>query len=280
MSTKILIGSDFSEESKQAIETGVEWARKLKCDPIVLYVEEKKTESKELRDGLIDRLKAEIGSVISDDYAIENCRVEFGPKETVLEREIKKSNAKILVLGTRMESNFRDRFLGTTTENALKNVNIPVLAVKDHKVIHPDRLMWALDLTEISQFTFEWIKILASYFKASVMIANVVSPKDYDKRNKRHKGIDSLFDEQIGEQIQGYIEELKREGIEVDAILRPNEGQNIVDVIESMADESESDLIIMGSHNKKGFKKFFLGSVTESSISRGSKSVFIIKNPS
>jgi len=112
------------------------------------------------------------------------------------------------------------------------------------------------------------------------MIANVVSPKDYDKRNKRRKGLDSLFDEQIGERIQSYIEELRREDIEVDAILRPNEGQNMVEVIENMADETESDLVIMGSHNRKWYKKIFLGSVTESSINKGSKSVFIIKNPS
>jgi len=280
MSTKILIGCDFSEESKVAIETGIEWAKILKCDPVVLYIEERKSESKELAEGLHEKLVNEISSVITDEYAIENCRVEFGPKETVLALEIKRTNAKILVLGTRSESNLRNKFLGTTTENALKNVTIPILAVKDEKVAKPIRLLWALDLTEITLFTFEWIKILAGYFKASVMIANVVSAKDYDKRNKRRKGLDSLFDEEIGEQIQLYIEELRREGIEVDAILRPNEGQSIVEVIESMADETESDLVIMGSHSRKGIKKLLLGSVTENSISKGTKSVFIIKNPS
>lgn len=280
MSTKILIGCDFSNESKLAIEAGIEWAKVLKCNPIIIYVEEKKKESKDLRDGLKEKLVEEISEVFTDESAMANCIVQFGQKEQVLEREIKKNNAKILVLGSRGETNLKDKILGTTTENTLRNINIPVLAVKDENAIKPKKIFWALDLTGVSDFTFEWIKILAGYFKATVIIGNIVSPKDYDKRNKRQKSIDSLFDEEIGERIQIYIEELKREGIEVDAILRPNEGSNIVDIIEGMAEETESDLIIMGSHNRRGIKKLFLGSVTESSINKGNKSVFIIKSPS
>lgn len=44
------------------------------------------------------------------------------------------------------------------------------------------------------------------------------------------------------------------------------------------ADESSADLIIMGSHGRKGFKKFVLGSVAQEVLSLSTLPVMVIKN--
>ena len=55
------------------------------------------------------------------------------------------------------------------------------------------------------------------------------------------------------------------------------EGQEIYKEIINTAEEINADLIIMGSHGRKGIKKIFLGSVAQSVLAATHLPVMIIK---
>ena len=64
-------------------------------------------------------------------------------------------------------------------------------------------------------------------------------------------------------------------GIEVEAQLL--EGQVIHREIMEAAEKTHADLIIIGSHGRTGFKKFFLGSVAQSLLGESSVPVLVVR---
>ena len=64
-------------------------------------------------------------------------------------------------------------------------------------------------------------------------------------------------------------------GIEVGAKLL--EGQVIHREIMEAAEKTHADLIIIGSHGRTGFKKFFLGSVAQSLLGESSVPVLVVR---
>ncbi|KWQ05672.1 universal stress protein [Acinetobacter harbinensis] len=64
-------------------------------------------------------------------------------------------------------------------------------------------------------------------------------------------------------------------GIEVGAQLL--EGQVIHREIMEAAEKTHADLIIIGSHGRTGFKKFFLGSVAQSLLGESSVPVLVVR---
>lgn len=67
-------------------------------------------------------------------------------------------------------------------------------------------------------------------------------------------------------------------GIEVET--RILEGQVIHREIIKVAEENHADLIIIGSHGRTGFKKFFLGSVAQSLLGESHIPVLIVRQSS
>jgi nucleotide-binding universal stress UspA family protein len=66
-----------------------------------------------------------------------------------------------------------------------------------------------------------------------------------------------------------------QQGIEVETILL--EGQVIHREIVKFAEENHADLIIIGSHGRTGFKKFFLGSVAQNLLGESHIPVLVVR---
>ena len=63
----------------------------------------------------------------------------------------------------------------------------------------------------------------------------------------------------------------------VDAELRIIEGQIVQHEIVKAANELSADLIVIGSHGRKGFKKLLLGSVAQSILTDSSVPVLVVR---
>jgi len=71
-------------------------------------------------------------------------------------------------------------------------------------------------------------------------------------------------------------DELRRAGFQVDTRVLENEARSaILDVAAGWG----ADLIVLGSHGRKGFSKFLLGSVAESVARHANCSVWIVRIP-
>jgi nucleotide-binding universal stress UspA family protein len=68
-----------------------------------------------------------------------------------------------------------------------------------------------------------------------------------------------------------------REGIEFDAKVRVAFGEHVYDVIEDEAKQWSADLIIVGTHGRRGIRRLLLGSVAEDLIRISSKPVLLVR---
>ncbi|MEB3752875.1 universal stress protein [Acinetobacter sp. MD2(2019)] len=83
----------------------------------------------------------------------------------------------------------------------------------------------------------------------------------------------------VKEEIQDILTETKTifasEGIEIETQII--EGQSIYKEIVNTTTDIKADLIVIGSHGRKGFKKFVLGSVTQALLSEAHVPVLVVR---
>jgi nucleotide-binding universal stress UspA family protein len=72
-------------------------------------------------------------------------------------------------------------------------------------------------------------------------------------------------------------EPARAEGIEFDTKLRVAFGEHLYDVIEDEAKQWSADLIVIGTHGRRGMRRLLLGSVAEGLIRISSKPVLLIR---
>jgi nucleotide-binding universal stress UspA family protein len=278
---RVLIGSDFSEHSSVALQVGKVWTKKLNAELHVIHVNNSKDSTdalahaddskgvvsglvENLRHNLEDKLKKQLDEQGMHQKDIHN-HVSFGKKNEVLHEEVKKLNAKLLVLGCLGQSGFEGLFLGGTTERAIRSVPCPILAVRDEACAKPKFICWAVDLSQRSDFVFEWLKIVAEVFSPKVEMMMVESDQtrtleDYPK-------------------LKFYYEQLKLSGIDVSIKLIPPTRGSIEKSLEKNISEGDYDLIVMGTEAKRGLRRFLLGSVAEYLTHHVRRSFLIIKHP-
>jgi nucleotide-binding universal stress UspA family protein len=67
------------------------------------------------------------------------------------------------------------------------------------------------------------------------------------------------------------------EGIEFDTKVRVAFGEHVYDVIEDEAKQWSADLIVIGTHGRRGIRRLLLGSVAEGLIRISSKPVLLVR---
>ena len=297
---KILIGTDFSQQSSVAIEAGLSWAQYLNCGGIVINVNntlenpegalllKREYESivnelaNALKVKLLDTLNQQIASFV-DKYPLEDHYILYGKRnETILE-EIKRLNAKLLVLGTHGHFNLENFFLGSTTDKAIRTAPCPVLAVKNSAACVPKKIMWLSDLTEMSRFTFEWVKILAHAFKSHIVVTHVVAPDlhSYEEREDLPSAIEQIFEQERSiskQELAVYKESLRQNGIDYSCCLEIAKQSRVAVTLLKMIKEQSPDLVILGTHGGQGIKKFFVGGVAEYLVRRVPCSFLVVRS--
>jgi universal stress protein A len=130
------------------------------------------------------------------------------------------------------------------------------------------RILVATDLTPASQSAVSEAVALAKENGAELMIAHVchtpsisqasaIAPCVYDEWTRNLK-------EAAQEQLQPILEEARREGIHAGALIAFGEP---FEAIVEAAQKNNADLVILGTHGRKGVSRFFLGSVASRVIS-------------
>jgi universal stress protein A len=131
-----------------------------------------------------------------------------------------------------------------------------------------ERIMVATDLTPASQSALDEALVLAKENGAELMLAHVceapnlsqaaaVSPKVYDEWRRNLKA-------GAQERLQPYLDKAREEGVHAGALVlfgAPDEA-----IIEA-AQTNNADLVVLGTHGRKGVSRLFLGSVASRVIS-------------
>jgi len=211
-------------------------------------------------------------------------RIATGLPSDEVVTEALAEDADMVIVGTRGNSGLAHVLLGSTAERLIRSAPCPVLAVHMPKAegsvgqgMTFDRILVPTDLSDCSLEAVHYAKIVAIQVKASIELLHIMEPACY--------GIDFTIEssadrEQKRKAATGRLEALSSEltaaGIAVKLSLL---GGAPSDTILEVAHRTSSNLIVMGTHGRRGLSHVLTGSVTEAVLRRGTLPVLAVRNP-
>jgi nucleotide-binding universal stress UspA family protein len=130
------------------------------------------------------------------------------------------------------------------------------------------RVLVATDFSEASTPAFKEAILMAKENGAELMIANAYQPPNILEADFVAFGVYEEWDRSLRAEIEGKLNALVEEAKKAGVAARPLIVLGVpYEAITEAAKENDADLVIMGTHGRKGVARLFLGSVASRVIS-------------
>lgn len=192
-------------------------------------------------------------------------------------------DVELIVVGTRGKTGLEHVVLGSTAERIIRTAPCPVLAVRgeqDRPADEPlplQRILVPIDFSDCSLNALEYAALVAQRTKASIRVLHVLEPVCY--------GLDFTLShasqrEEARARLTGRLNALVSafQGAQLTAEQQLRGGLPADSILEAAA-EGPADLIIMGTHGRRGLSHTFWGSVAESVLRKSSCPVLTVRSP-
>ena len=235
---------------------------------------------------LMDALDAQGSALLSD--AAEQCRTANVVPATQIVHDvpvagivsaIEKNASDLVIMGTHARSGVARTFMGSTTEGVLRLSRVPVLTVRTVDRIDPAPFAIAVVAVDDSEPSDAALAVAAMLARTSG--TQVVACHAVDTTQLYDNAIAYGFDP---ETLAG---EMRQEGTAIvqgalaRAALAPDSPVAIVEgdpagALIAAADERHATVIVIGTHGRRGLRRFVLGSVAESIVRRSDIPVLVV----
>jgi len=195
---------------------------------------------------------------------------------------MQKHHADLVVMGTHARGGVARTFLGSTTEGLLRSSDVPVLTVRTGEAVVADpfaTVLVGIDDSEPSDEAVTFVAALTRTFGTHVVAAYAL-----DSTSLYENAVSYGFDP------VPLLSDMRAdgEGIVTRALARASipaagatiavvEGKPASAVLEAAA-QNHATAIVVGSHGRRGLRRFFLGSVAESIVRRSDIPVLVVRN--
>ncbi|MEK6775402.1 MAG: universal stress protein [bacterium] len=136
------------------------------------------------------------------------------------------------------------------------------------------------DGSAYSRYAVEYAVDLCAALKADVVLVSVVDVRFdmYDVYSEIHSPtrIEEVIREQMSKALDKQAAEIQDRGIKVKKILRV--GDVIYEIL-SVVKEEGIDLVVIGTHGRKGLSRFLLGSTTEKLVRSSPCPILTVRPP-
>jgi nucleotide-binding universal stress UspA family protein len=297
---QILVPIDFSESSMEALLRAVDIARPLDatltllhvidypgyCYSVVPFVEidffmQFEDAARAQLDEVIRRLSAE--------YPKARASLRQGSVSAEVLSEIEKVRPDLVVMGTHGRHGVARAMLGSVAERVVRFSPVPVLTVHQREAgddgshdaaagaRRPIRkILVPIDFGDVANHALDVAIDLAAAIGATVTVLHAYEYPSLDADVAL--GIGALYappdpNRTAQEALSAAIEPRRNRGVVLEGILR--EGNAASKIVES-AKTSAADLIVMGTHGRRGLARTFIGSVAEQVVRSSSVPVLTV----
>lgn len=273
---RVLFATDFSACANRAMGYALTMASAWKADLCVVTVLEfypgmdpNYTVNKMYLDHLREEASRQLAAVEARAKAAGQpvtMRIETGIPSQVIQTVAQTIKADLLVVGTHGRTGLDHVLIGSTAERVVRTAPCPVLTVKAEKggtaaagILNIKRIVVPIDLSSCSLDALEYAVQFARPLGASLTILHVLEPVAY--------GLDfSLSHAKEWKQQREYLEKrlsvlaacLHAQGMQAEYVLKPGLP---ADSIASYLTQQSYDLMIMGTHGRRGLSHVLVGSV-------------------
>ncbi|TKB70615.1 MAG: universal stress protein [Nitrospira sp.] len=192
-------------------------------------------------------------------------------------------DADLVVVGTRGKTGLEHVLLGSTAERIIRMAPCPVLTVPAGKQRAGERLkatftrmLVPVDFSDCSRDALEYGALIAQRWKTSLKLFHVLEPVSY--------GLDFTLPQMahressktaITKRLSDFVSALTSLGLVSDFLIS---GGLPADSILDAARAQSVDVIVMGTHGRRGVSHALFGSVTESVLRRSSCPVLTVRS--
>ncbi len=189
----------------------------------------------------------------------------------------------VIILGTRGKTGLAHVLLGSTAERVIRTAPCPVLAV--HTAIDaasvPDltieHILVPVDFSDCSLDALEFAAIVATLTKADLELLHVLEPVSYGldftlghaEERERQRA-------RLSKRLEDFCAALAAAGIPCKSRLR---GGVPADAVLEETKVGAADLVVMGTHGRRGLSHIVAGSVTEAVLRQAPCPVLTVRSP-
>lgn len=296
--TRILFATDFSECAAEAEAYAVLLARAYEAEVNVLHVLEfypgmsseypvNALYLEQLRQEADRRLEAVLKRIGQSGVAVKSRQALGIPSQQIC-ATAKECHADLIVLGTYGRTGLEHVLLGSTAERVITTAPCPVLTLRarsaertplptGHRPMTVQHILAPVDFSDCSLEALEYAIQLAKQFGASMTVLHVLEPVSYGLDfTLVHAGEREKMRGRLESQLSAFVDVAKSQGLPARYAIR---GGTPADSILSSLQELKADLVVMGTHGRRGVSHVLKGSVAEAVLRRAPCPVLSVKSP-
>lgn len=274
----IVVGTDFSEHAHEAVSVAAAIAKKLGTSLALVHVAEPATirrtapaERHAVLAPLEQQLAAEAERLRRDGVAVEHEVLTGIPDEAIV-GYARQHEARMIVasaLGWRSAKRWR---LGSVAERIAETARCPFLMVRSAAPLldwcrgkHPLKVVVGDDFSSTAEAALRWVPELRRVGPLELVVTHAYWPMTESSRLGMYRP----------EQGSAEVESILRRDL-AERMLRLGEGQarlrivmsygRVADPLVMLAAEEKADLLILGTHQRRGLGRVWHGSVSHTSM--------------
>lgn len=283
----VLVATDFSENSQSAVKSAAMLASGL-GEPLrlmhvvdfagddnawrVLYETTDEIESHATTEAT-EQLKSLYEAAIPTQHRSGYTTVvRFGQPAEAIIAEADANRPSYIVAGTVGESRLQHLFFGRTTNHLVRETKIPVLAVPPSKEVHGfTRILVATDFSDCGDAAVIEARKMAERFNAELHVMHAVDV-DHEVIRPSLGALMGDIRPHVDAMVATQTERLEELGIGHNHVVVGRPDVAIRNTVEKIG----ADLVIMGTHGRRGFARWFLGSTAERVLRQAKVPVLVV----
>ena len=287
---RILVTTDFSNKSKEALPFAAAFARQFGGGVTLLNVLEPSShfvglESMALLqtgDATMGRLYAGLDAMAGQSFGkgiqVET-QVRTGKPYRQIIKAARDSKTDLLVMATHGYTGLKHALLGSTTERVVRQAPCPVLTVHGSDLeSKAGSVLVATDFSDNAAQSFPWALAVAKAFGARLTLMHVVEKFPIDAMLGRELTRDNV--KQLMSETQDRLETLAasladEKGHPPELVVRYGKP---FDEITRVARELGASLIVIATHGHTGLNRVYLGSVAERVVRHAHCPVLVVRD--
>ncbi len=294
--TRILVPTDFSPSAEAACRLAARLAMRAEAGLIIFHalpgmelLEEVGRARGRTQVDILNDVRTQLEDWVQTVVPAElrqflpvQLKVKVGEAVPGIVWAAKRSGADLILMATHGRTGLAHLLMGSITEAVLRSIPIPVLALRlgqgEHTLTVVRRILWATDLSPVSEGAWRYAVKLADVFAAEVILLHVVRPTKLAGR------ADQLIPPPEGwreRHVSSLQRELERRQQAIEALGLHARRKLLVgvpaEVIVAEAKAEQVDLIVVGTHGRSGLTHALLGSVGEAVIRTAPCPVLAVK---
>jgi nucleotide-binding universal stress UspA family protein len=272
---RILVPTDFSKYSEEALQVAAQIAKKNNSEIILLHMLELPHQTNDFISGsgksipeimhYKNKAISNLEHLMDSDYlkginlseAFEFKKVTEG----IIDASIK-NKVDLIVMGSHGTSGFEELMVGSNAEKVVRLSEIPVLVIKNGTTLfQPNNFVFASDFSEETKKPFRKMLEFAEIFDSNLFLVMIYTPNSFKTTAKAEKIM------------RYFIADFDIENYSCHIYNDTTVENGIVNFAESV----NADLIGICTHGRTGLAHFFNGSIGEDIVNHVLKPVITFK---